>query len=387
MNITELEKQIPANYVVLYFLIIFLAVWLVYNIFKDDVETLLNKKQNKTKGTGCVVTTEVQQQQQPTKVLPSHKWIKSLEASSHILIIGNTGSGKTILAKYLLSSIRDQLVIIDIKDRPNKYNSTDSSVRSYSLDSDLSFSTIDTVCSKLIGELKTRQRAMNTGTNDFSPLTVFIDEYLTIIQNVPVAKEMMLKVAVIGRELKVRLVLATQSNRVKALGLEGIGDVKDSFTMCYLGKHILPYTKEGKVQERTLVIDDGTSILFGDTNNIMKHTSDIESSRLFVFEESSNDSTDGNGNGNTDNKALKNIPLENDVTITNTTNITPEETILVMNGLLEGKSANEISANLKGTRNVRLEKIRVIKELMNETDKDDTLHNTRASNNSCSLND
>lgn len=362
MNVTELERSIPANYVVLYFLIVLLAVWFIYNVFKDDIETLL-KKTKKTSASEIKNTNtdnEIQQQQ-PTKILPSHKWIKSLENSSHILIIGNTGSGKTILAKYLLSILKDQLIIIDIKDRPNKYNSLDTTLRAYSLDNDLSFSAIETVCYSIINELKARQLSMNTGISEFQPLTVFVDEYLTIIQNVPLAKEMMLKVAVIGRELRVRLLLATQSNRVKSLGLEGIGDIKDSFTMVYLGKHILPYTKEMKVPERTLVIDSGSSIIVGDSNNLLRDTRDIDSRRLFVF----GTGTDGNGNGTGDNKALKSTPLDTGIIVT--TNTTTEETVHIMKGLLENKSANEISTGLKGTRNVRLEKIRFVKELMNES--------------------
>jgi hypothetical protein len=70
---------------------------------------------------------------------------------------------------------------------------------------------------------------------EFEELTIFVDEAPTVVSECPdVAPKLFKDIGRIGRELRIRLVLMSQTDRVKALGLEGEGDTRENFVFITL---------------------------------------------------------------------------------------------------------------------------------------------------------
>jgi len=163
--------------------------------------------------------------------LPTRSWMKQALAVHHLLVIGETGSGKTTAVRALLPYLTGMLVIIDPKDHPGKWD-----MSAVGLDADLEYSRIEQTCQVLLRELKQRQHRLQQGTDVGEPLTIVCDEFPDVVSECPTAASMFKKVGRIGRELRVRLTALSQSASVKTLGISGEGDVRENYTWLYLGK-------------------------------------------------------------------------------------------------------------------------------------------------------
>jgi hypothetical protein len=170
----------------------------------------------------------------PLKRYGSKQWLHLVNADTaypHLFVVGKTRSGKTALTRAILAQRKGECLIIDPKATPGKWGTIDG----IGLDGSLSYSTIEKALQSALEELKSRQRAMHTGQSTFAPLTIVIDELITIAMYSPIAAEVFSKVSVIGAELNVRLIAISQSNRVKPLGISGAGDIRDNFLQLSLG--------------------------------------------------------------------------------------------------------------------------------------------------------
>jgi hypothetical protein len=148
-----------------------------------------------------------------------------------LLVIGETGSGKTTAVRALLPYIQGQIVIIDPKDHPGKWD-----MSAVGLDADLEYSRIEQACQLLLHELKHRQHRLQQGTDVGEPLTIVCDEFPDVVGECPTAASMFKKVGRIGRELRVKVIALSQSASVKTLGISGEGDARENYTWLYLGK-------------------------------------------------------------------------------------------------------------------------------------------------------
>lgn len=164
----------------------------------------------------------------------------------HLFLVGKTRSGKTETVKAIVNDRLGKqggaVVIIDPKARPNKWGVGVSGV---GLDENAEYSLIEAALGWVLSELKQRQHQMQEGTTDFPPLTVVVDELITIAYETKLAPDVFKKVGVIGAELNIRLIAISQSERVKPLGLDGSGDLRDNYLYIGLGnkaRDLYPYT-------------------------------------------------------------------------------------------------------------------------------------------------
>lgn len=164
---------------------------------------------------GCVVTRE---------------WVANLNEKPdefpHLFIVGPTGSGKTTFTTALLSSRAGAIVIITPKPDDRW-----GGLPTITIDDDASFTTVQRAFVALHTEVKRRLVAAKRGHPIGAPLTIVLDDAPALLSEGGKEAAALLKlVARLGRSLRMRLVLLSQSDRVKALGLEGEGDALDNFT-------------------------------------------------------------------------------------------------------------------------------------------------------------
>lgn len=158
-------------------------------------------------------------------------WVNEAMGSPHLLIAGQTKSGKTTLVRALLHFARGHLLIIDPKTTPGKWGD----VPGVGLDSSLGFSHITSACAEVQREVLRRLQAMQQGTTDYPQLTVVVDEFPWCVESVPTLADTFHRVGMIGRELRVRMIVLSQFTNVKDLGLKS-GQSRDNYTWIVLGK-------------------------------------------------------------------------------------------------------------------------------------------------------
>ena len=142
----------------------------------------------------------------------------------HVLVAGETGSGKSSAMVEVLRA-RAGAVVLD----PH-WNGRDwGGARVIGAGRD--FDAIRSYMDEMRRMLKERYEARAGGRTDFAPLTVAVDEMPAIVGAVgreieAVWREWLRE----GRKVGLFLVLATQSTRVRTLGIEGEKDLLENFT-------------------------------------------------------------------------------------------------------------------------------------------------------------
>jgi hypothetical protein len=174
--------------------------------------------------------TAAQSREEPQR-MPFRTWFhQHAVPAHHLLIVGETGSGKTTCVRAILTQRPGKLVVVDPKDRPGKWGIT-----AIGLTDELTYDRIEWILQELLNELKRRQKALNRGQTAFEPLTVVCDEFLLISRKCPLASDVFVTASIIGRELGVSFIALVQFATVKALGIEGEGDSRANFTWLHLG--------------------------------------------------------------------------------------------------------------------------------------------------------
>src|SRR5512145_188881 len=144
----------------------------------------------------------------------------------HLFIVGPTGSGKTTFARAVLVTRPGQLAVLDPKPGIGKWGA----IPCTTIDDDGGYTEIDQVLRTIRSEVNRRLAAMKRGKTTFEPLTVVCDEFAVIAQECKDSAPSLFKtLGRIGRELQIRLIVLSQSDRVKALGIAGEGDARDNF--------------------------------------------------------------------------------------------------------------------------------------------------------------
>lgn len=172
------------------------------------------------------------QPSQAPALVPWRQWRIRAVKAHHLLIIGNTDSGKTTLARALLTGKRGAIIVLDPKNRPGKWGD----IAAIGLDDDAGYSQIERALQHVLTELRRRQRALNDGSDDFTPLAVVVDEAPDVADEAPSFATVFKRVGSVGRELNISLIALSQRHTVKALGISGDGQARDNFTKILMGK-------------------------------------------------------------------------------------------------------------------------------------------------------
>jgi hypothetical protein len=164
-------------------------------------------------------------------VVPWREWRKQAVHAHHLLVIGNTGSGKTTLVRALLTGKQGAILILDPKNRPDKWGG----IEAIGLDDQAEYTRIEHALRHVLHELRQRQRALNEGHEDFVPLTVVVDEAPDVAEECPTFPTVFKRVGSLGRELHISLIVLSQRRSVKALDISGDGEARDNFTKILMG--------------------------------------------------------------------------------------------------------------------------------------------------------
>ena len=165
----------------------------------------------------------------------------------HVLIIGPTESGKSHTLKYLLNTTPGEIHVLDPHSSPHKWP-TNCQVHGGAR----KFNEIQTILDYTLKELQNRAEQLEQGTDNFTPLTIALDEQPSIVENVPNATETFGTISREGRKFKIFLNVATQSDRVKTLGINGEGDILDNFAKITMTT--TPLNFKGNSKTATLTI-------------------------------------------------------------------------------------------------------------------------------------
>jgi hypothetical protein len=245
----ELPPEAELWYILIFFLVLAYSIFVIYvkkTPEDEDEEIVVSSNTNNSllrrrKGIPYQDRTLSQSSiPQPGKtILPHNVWMKlaqeQFDQAPHTLIIGSTGSGKTWLAQALATTREGYVVILDPKWKPHKWGGSPA----ITVDDDLSYKTLELSCQSLLSELKKRQVALKHGQETFQSLTVVVEELPTLLDECPTAPMLFKRLGQLGRELRIRVLGLSQSDRVKTLKLEGEGDARSNYLFIRLGEHAI----------------------------------------------------------------------------------------------------------------------------------------------------
>lgn len=147
----------------------------------------------------------------------------------HLAIIGPSGSGKTTLATVVLSDRPGLVIVLTAKE-----GDTWGGLPYVGIDDDATYKTAQETFEGLDQEVKARLLQTKHGQAAAEWLTVVLDDFSTLQNECPIAPSVVKLVARLGRSLRVRLIMLSDSALVKAIGLEGEGETRSNFAFVRL---------------------------------------------------------------------------------------------------------------------------------------------------------
>jgi energy-coupling factor transporter ATP-binding protein EcfA2 len=179
-----------------------------YRATRDEEKTLPATAQQES-STGAALSTD--------HMLDTARWLHLVneqpDGLPHLLILGGSGSGKSTLTRALLASRHGQIVIVT----PKEEDSALWSLPIMTTDADGTFTTIAATLDSLLSELMRRVGATEQ-------LTVVLDDYALIAcdkQTKEAARDLVLRVARIGRSRRMRLIVLADASNAATLGITG----------------------------------------------------------------------------------------------------------------------------------------------------------------------
>jgi len=174
-----------------------------------------------------------------------------LDSAQCVLIVGERDAGKTTLLQHVISRRlgRSQVVVLDPHSHPTRWPSGCQVIGT-----ERDFLKIETALKALMVLMNKRYREIGRGIvreGEHPSVTVIIDEWRAIIYSLgKPASDIIKALLAESRKTNIDVFVGTHSERVKALGIEGEGDLKDGFVIVRLGVNKL-------TKERLATVDYG----------------------------------------------------------------------------------------------------------------------------------
>lgn len=174
---------------------------------------------------------QVQAPIEPTAPPVALSDIKKALSKPHVLVLGETGSGKSTLVKYLVSQAAAPSIVLDSHASPDDWQGMTV------IGMGRNYLAIGEAVSQLVNFMDSRYQARSQGQKQFEPLLVLVDEFPAAAANLgkSFTDNIMLLVRE-ARKVSIRLIILSQGSEVKTLGIEGQGSIRECFAMIAIGK-------------------------------------------------------------------------------------------------------------------------------------------------------
>lgn len=189
-------------------------------------------------------STPILQQELPHRL----NLLDEIKKFERILIIGVTDTGKTTLIMKTIENRQGKIIALDPHNEKGKWPHNVKVVGG-----GRKFELITQALESLTVIMNQRYSQMEKGLTKeraFSPIWVVADEWRAAVQHSKEGAELLKELLNEGRKVNIGMVLGSQSERVRALGIEGEGDLKESFCIVRLKLNLLN-------KERRATIDFG----------------------------------------------------------------------------------------------------------------------------------
>lgn len=187
----------------------------------------------------------------PATVVPMRWGEVVTRQAPHTMIIGPSGSGKSVMAQAIAANLSGKLLVIDPVWRPGNWGG----LPAVTVTEDGGYDQIDKALQWVLDEMKRRGAQLQKGVRDFEPITIIWDEVPDTVAELPNAGVVVRRLGQRGRHSNIRLVGIGQSDRVGAWGIEGYGDVPENFAHIYLGDKAADKIPSLAGQERPGVLE------------------------------------------------------------------------------------------------------------------------------------
>jgi ABC-type lipoprotein export system ATPase subunit len=167
------------------------------------------------------------------------------DAFPHIRIIGKSGQGKTVLARYLLYLLGGNQYVITTKKKPRDWSGLPVYGAPFKYDE------CEEYLNKTLELMYSNYQLIEKGlTPEFTNIAV--DEWRSQQKNIDSAKETMKELISQARDAKVRILAIATGEQVAIWGLEGESDLEECFTTIRLGEFALEYARRIKAPKSVL---------------------------------------------------------------------------------------------------------------------------------------
>ena len=156
--------------------------------------------------------------------------LSALDQEQAILIHGAKGTGKTTLLKHLMAR-RHNCLILDPHGAPHKWPNC------LMVGAGRDYEAIGLALTGLVALMNHRYGEIGQGLvpeGQHEKMTLLIDEYRGIVQNVSKSGKVITTLLTEARKAQMDMVLVSHSKLVKALGMQGEGDLREGFALVHL---------------------------------------------------------------------------------------------------------------------------------------------------------
>lgn len=156
--------------------------------------------------------------------------LTALQDEDRIIVYGGSGAGKTALTKQLVAhkfKLGRQVIILD--PHLGAPDSWEGYPHGKLIGGGLNYEKLRVALVELVTEMHKRFEKKRPHT----PMLIVFDEWRAFVQKVPAAAQMMLELVTAARKVGMGMILISQSRQVKALGIQGEGDLRENFTIVH----------------------------------------------------------------------------------------------------------------------------------------------------------
>ena len=162
---------------------------------------------------------------------PIYQW-KSIASAHHLMLIGNTGSGKSTLVKWIVETFCQDASLMILDPHAGYGDWGNLEVIGQGRDYVQIAEAFDFLLRNMNERYQIRAKQKKA---QFDKLFVVVDEFAAIASSTKGLSEIALLIAAEGRKVNIILCLLSQGESVKTLKIEGQSEMKQNFTFIRLG--------------------------------------------------------------------------------------------------------------------------------------------------------